>query len=396
MHDNRVVITGVELIAPNGNDYHSFVQSIQQGATGLGTCSLFDCTGLRGEIVGQIDKEYSSFSSENGKERVDNIVNDVVERLYKSCSLNQDYFKMNREDAMISFATSLSGSEKTTKYASGKRDYPYLSTVPQFIWLLKKASGILNNCFVTMTACASSTAAAGIAYDYICNGKSKIALVGGADPLTRFACVGFHSLKCIDPDYCKPLNNNRNGINIGEAGAFFIFEELNHAIEREANILCEVTGYGIGNDAYHMTTPDITGEGAYRTMAKAIKKATNIDYVNTHGTATSINDDMEIKALNKLFSNGDTTFVSSTKSLTGHCLGAAGAIELAACVATLVEQKLPISSQISDLMEGEGSVKIYDRRCSNTNQKPIERIISNSFAFGGNTATIALQRYMGS
>ena len=386
----RVCITGVELICANTENYVEFVEVLRNGESGVKECTLFDTSKLQTKKVGEIPIEFGSFDTLGEKERLDYMIDETLSLLLQKEGLDTTYFNQKGNRAMLSFATSLAGNEKIMNFSEGKRDYPYLAKIPQFLTNIKKKTGITGESYTTMTACASGTAAAGIAFDYITNDEADIAIVGGADPLREFACFGFHSLKSLSSDVCKPFDNERNGINIGEASVFFIFEEYKHARKRNAKIYAEIVGYGIGNDAYHMTTPDITGKGASRTMSKALDSVTKVDYINAHGTATKINDEMELKAIQQVFNDLDIEeplYISSTKSLFGHCLGAAGFVELAVVVAMLDENFIPASRMFDSKMETDKRIELVEGEAMEFNGG---YILSNSFAFGGNTASILL------
>src|SRR5690606_3875562 len=182
----KVVITGVEVLCANANDYEQLIDVLKNNASGIVECSLFDTSKLIGKKVGQVQMEFSEFSNESGKERLDHMVERVVQSLLDKTALTPSYLNRIGNRAMISFATSLAGNEKLMKASEGDHTYPYLSNIPYFISHIKKQTGILGESFVTMTACASGTASAGIAFDYINSGDADICLVGGADSLREF------------------------------------------------------------------------------------------------------------------------------------------------------------------------------------------------------------------
>jgi 3-oxoacyl-[acyl-carrier-protein] synthase II len=243
-----------------------------------------------------------------------------------------------------------------------------------------------------MSACAAGTAGAGIAFDLIKEGKADVMIAGGADPLTKFACTGFHSLKSLSPTCCTPFDKEHDGIIIGEGSAFFVIENLEHAKKRNAKIYGEILGYSINNEAYHITSPQPSGDGALISMKEALRKSNlsldKLDYINAHGTATKANDNMELKAITNLL--GDKVkdvAISSTKSMTGHCLGAAGSIELAIAMISLSKGFIPPTSTLRNPQEGFEDYNLVKEKGM---KKELNYILSNSFAFAGNTSSIVI------
>ena len=192
-----------------------------------------------------------------------------------------------------------------------------------------------------------------------------------------------------------PFDKEIRRIVMGEGAGILVLEELKHAIQRKAKIYAEVVGYGATSDAYHITSPRPDGEGAYSVMKEALEDAEvklkdeNI-YINAHGTGTMVNDQMEIKAIMKLFHDNSSVYVSSTKSITGHCLGAAGSIELAISALALKNQFIPGTYRTKEALETTENVKLP---LGKSISHPIDYVLSNSFAFAGNTACIILKKY---
>jgi 3-oxoacyl-[acyl-carrier-protein] synthase II len=255
------------------------------------------------------------------------------------------------------------------------------------IYKLPKKLKIKGPVFVNTSACAAGTTAIGTAYSLVNSGICDMVITGGIDPLTEFSSYGFHSLQNLSSTPCRPFDKDRDGITLGEGGALFVLESYESAQKRNAKMYCEVLGYGLGNDAYHATSPDPSGDGAYRVMTQALNQAdiapAEIDYINTHGTGTEINDSMEIKAIERLTSE---CHVNSIKSQVGHCLAAAGAVEFAATVLSIensyVYPNINICNPINSLEEVKLSAELV--------QKDIHYALSNSFAFAGNAASIVV------
>jgi 3-oxoacyl-[acyl-carrier-protein] synthase II len=215
-------------------------------------------------------------------------------------------------------------------------------------------------------------------------------VTGGSESLSELTFAGFNSLRLVDPQYCRPFDKNRDGISLGEGAAFLILEGYELAKRRGANIYAEVLGYAINSDAFHMTSPDPEGAGMSTVIAKAMERAGvgvhEVDYINAHGTATKANDEMETKAVKRAFGeqNARELPISSTKSMVGHCLGAAGAVEGVATVLALYNQIVPPTIHID----------VPDPYCdldyvpNQSRAQVINIALSNSFAFGGNNTCL--------
>lgn len=256
-----------------------------------------------------------------------------------------------------------------------------------------------NICEAVVTACATGTNAIGDAYRQIKEGRAQVMISGGSEAsVNEIGIAGFAALtalsKTTDPfKASRPFDRDRNGFVLGEGGAALILESLEHAQARGAKILGEVVGYGATGDAYHMTSPDPTGKGAARAMQQAIDEAqvdpTAIDYINAHGTATHANDSGEARAIRAVFGDHPVR-VSSTKGMTGHLLGAAGAIEAVLTVAALQKGVLPpnVGCENQDPECPVDLVQLGDQ------QAPSARYaLSNSFGFGGHNAVLALRKW---
>lgn len=240
---------------------------------------------------------------------------------------------------------------------------------------------------VIANACASGTNAIGHAFNAIRNGRYQRILVGGYDALSELVFVGFDSLQAATPEKCRPFDSNRSGMVLGEGAAFFALEEFESASRRGTEILGEIIGYGISTDNHHLTQPNPDGSGPRRAMAQALAQAelkpNQIGYINAHGTATVLNDTAEGKAIMELF--GEVA-VSSTKSMMGHSLGAAGAIEAVVTLLALQHQFLPPNI---NFREAELSLNIV---ANEARTAQFDCAVSNSFGFGGTNATIVLRK----
>ncbi|WP_319407205.1 beta-ketoacyl-[acyl-carrier-protein] synthase family protein [uncultured Desulfosarcina sp.] len=245
-----------------------------------------------------------------------------------------------------------------------------------------------------MTACSSGATAIGYARDLILQGAADVVICGGTEPLCRITYSAFNALQAVDPDYCKPFDRHRQGLTLGEGAGILILESLGHALKRGATIYGEVLGCGISCDASHMTAPAPNAAGAVDAMTAALDDAgispEDVDYINAHGTATPANDRMEVLGIKTVFGRRAQRIpVSSTKSMIGHTLGAAGAIEAVACLLAIehcfvpptIHHETPEDGCNIDLVPGVARDVVVDR------------VLSNSFAFGGNNTALVFGRF---
>ena len=245
-------------------------------------------------------------------------------------------------------------------------------------------------CQVIANACASGTNAIGHAFECVRSGRYERVLAGGYDAISELVFVGFDSLQASTPEKCRPFDRQRSGMTLGEGAAVLALENLESAQARSANILAEIIGYGISTDNFHMTQPNPTGAGPLKAMERALRSAgiseKTVDYINAHGTATLFNDTAEGKAISELFGRVP---VSSTKSMMGHSLGAAGAIEAVVCLLALQHQFLPPNINFRSPDEDVD----LDIVANQSRPAWVKTTLSNSFGFGGTNASILMQRF---
>jgi 3-oxoacyl-[acyl-carrier-protein] synthase II len=245
-------------------------------------------------------------------------------------------------------------------------------------------------CQVIANSCASGTNAIGHAFECLRSGRYERVLTGGYDALSELVFVGFDSLQASTPEKCRPFDRHRTGMILGEGAAILALENLDAARARGARVLAEITGYGTSTDNFHLTQPDPSGIGPRRAMERALQSAQisadSVDYINAHGTATPFNDAAEGKAIGGLFGRVP---ISSTKSMMGHSLGAAGAIEAIICLLALQHQFLPpnINFRAPDQLADLNIVANEARRTA------LRTVLSNSFGFGGTNASILMQQF---
>ena len=394
-HDTRrVVITGYSVAAGNGRDREEFYANCMAGKLGIRQCTLYSTQKLRTGYFGQTEAElvYEPASWQE-KDRMEALMELALEQLYQSASFSSGQAAAYGKKGCLCLGTLLAATGKimafARKEAAGEKELPWLSHTVEYGPWLKKRSGIRGGLYIDSAACASGTTAVGLAFDLIRRGKYEMALAGGADPLTEVSAAGFHALQSLSLGICNPFDESRDGINIGEGAAFFLLETLESARERGAQIYGEVLGYGLNNDAYHITSPDPEGAGAAASMEQALEQGgilpEQVDYINAHGTGTPVNDPMECKAIAKVFGKAEPgPAVNSTKALVGHCMGASGAVELAAVLLSMEHGTLMPMPGLKNLLEEAGNTEIR----AEGRKREISYALSNSFAFAGNTASL--------
>ncbi|HIX59189.1 MAG TPA: beta-ketoacyl-[acyl-carrier-protein] synthase family protein [Candidatus Blautia gallistercoris] len=414
----RVVITGLSVVAGNGRNKEEFLENSCKGVSGIRPCTLYPTEQLRTPYFGQVEiplvYEAGSWDEED---RMEALMRISLEQMYADAGYTREKMAEHGTKACLCLGSLLGSAGKILAFAkresAGRETAGWLShTVDYGSWLREK-SGVRGGMYIDSAACASSTTAVGMAFDLIRNGLYDVALAGGADPLTEVSAYGFHALQSLSQGVCSPFDQERDGINIGEGAAFFLMETLESARARNAHIYGEVLGYGLNNDAYHITSPDPEGAGAAASMERAIQngglKKDQVDYVNAHGTGTPVNDQMEVKAIGKVFgeaggemvqgqsaaADGEadpetvssrirTVRVNSTKALVGHCMGASGAVELAAVLLSMEKGSLFPMPNLKEALEVPENVEL----CREETDGPVRYALSNSFAFAGNTASL--------
>jgi 3-oxoacyl-[acyl-carrier-protein] synthase II len=387
--ERKVVVTGIGILCALGNNKVEVLKALADQTTGIKKaemCSAYK--DLEYVKVGISDFEQVELNHPEELDKIEKMTKQVLDEALRDAGLTVQDLEKEGLRASFSMSTSLAGTDHLLKYLDlDKQDPMWIVKARAFISRLAAAYKIGGGYYTTSSACAAGTAGAGIAFDLIRNGAADVVVTGGADHISLFSIFGFNALKSLSRDISKPFDAERDGINIGEASVFFIFEEYEHAKKRNARCYGEIIGYGLANDAYHITSPDPKGAGAIQAMTMALQDASaskeEIGYINAHGTGTSANDQMELKAIREVF--GDFPVVSSTKSRTGHCLGAAGSIELYFSLLSIYEGLLPETCNSRLDMEGDWSFKAAK------DSGPIEYALSNSFAFAGNAASILIR-----
>jgi len=407
----RVVITGLGVISSLGQDIDGFWNNIKEGKCGIKKVTKFDTSEMSAKVGGQID-DFDPYKYIDKKEvkRMDCYAQYAMAA--SSNAINNsgiDLDKINKDRMGVIIGSGIGGIE-TLENQHGvlmnkgpKRVSPFF--IPMMI--ANMATGLIAIRFGAKgynesidTACASSNHAIGNAFKVIQDGRADVMIAGGSEaPLTPISYAGFCSLKALstveDPQKaCRPFDANRDGFVMSEGAGVLILEELEHAKSRGANIIAEIVGYGNTNDAFHMTQPAPEGEGGARCMKLCLEDGNispeSVMYINAHGTSTEYNDKTETAAIKSVFGeHAYKLYVSSTKSMTGHLLGAAGAVELVITALGLKESFIPATI----------NYETQDPECDlnyvpNTGKEiDYEYALSNSLGFGGHNVTIALKKY---
>ena len=415
MELKRVVVTGLGALTPVGNDVDSFWNSILSGVSGAGPITRFDTEKFKTKFACEV-KGYDPLSYFERKEvrKYDlfaqyGIV--AADQAIADAGFLQSGTNLDRVGVI--WASGIGGIitflEEITGYNKGDgtpRFNPFF--IPKMIADITAGHisikhGFRGPNFATVSACASSANAIVDAFNYIRLGKASIIVTGGSEASINEAGVGgFNGMHAIstrndDPKTgSRPFDKDRDGFVIGEGGTGLILEELEHALARGAKIYCEVAGAGLSADAYHITSPHPEGEGAALSMQWAIEdsglKAEDVVHINTHGTSTPLGDIAEPKAILKVF--GEHAYnisINSTKSMTGHLLGAAGAIEAMATVLTVVNDIVPPT--INHFTDDPEIDNRLDFTFGNARKRQVDAAISNTFGFGGHNASILFKKF---
>ncbi len=407
MHRERVVITGLGTVNALANNIVDFTHALQNGICGIGPITLFDTAEFRTHTGAEVNNfEPQSLIPPQfllkRMTRADLMAFAATIEALSDARLFP-FPEALREDTGVVLGA---GSGGKLEGESFYRDY--LKTGGQnarfsmLAGLCPAASAdhitahfrLMGPKTTFMTACSSGATAIGFARDLIERGAATVVIAGGVEPLCRTTYASFNVLQAVEPEFCKPFDRNRQGLSLGEASAVLILESLNHARERGAPIHGEVLGYGISCDAYHMTAPDIEASGAARCMRAALTdagiSADAVNYINAHGTATPANDVMETRAIKKVFgSHAYRIPISSTKSMTGHTLGASGALEAIISVLSIRRHFIPPTIHLHDA-DPECDLDYVTRGAREVTPAIV---LSNSFAFGGNNTTVIFGRY---
>lgn len=405
---NRVVVTGYGLTSPIGNTPEEFWNNLHDGKIGIGPITKFDNSEIKVHNAGEIhDFPFDKYFVRKDKNRMDQYslyaIYATLEAL-ENAKLDMDTVDRDRTGVIVS--SGIGGLQEMQEQIIRMHEKGIKRIQPMFIpkALSNMAAGNIalrigarGVCKSITTACASSNDAIGEAFREIKFGYHDVILAGGAEStINEIGIGGFNALTALstteDPARSAiPFDKDRNGFVMGEGAGVVVLESLEHAQKRGATILAEVVGYGSNCDAYHQTTPTPDGSGAAKAIELAIKEAgispEDVDYVNAHGTSTQANEKGESKAIVTVL--GKDVPVSSTKSFTGHLLGAAGAVEAVATIEAIRHNYIPMTAGTRELSEDIEANVVYGRG----QEAELTYAISNTFGFGGHNSVLAFKRW---
>jgi 3-oxoacyl-[acyl-carrier-protein] synthase II len=412
MNERRVVITGIGVLSPVGNDLDTFWESIKAGRSGIGNISAFDTEKFDCKIAGEVRGYdpvpfYKTPKDARRTDRYTQLAVGAAKMSLADSGLDLASIDLDRAGVMIgSGVGGLTTMETQVGQMLSKgpdRTSPFM--IPMMIsnmasGFISMEHGLRGPNMAIVTACATANHCMGEAWRIIKFGDADVMLTGGSEAcIVQVGIAGFTAMRALslrndEPERAsRPFDRDRDGFVMGEGAGVLILEEYEHAKKRGAKIYCEVAGYGLTADAYHMSAPMPGGEGAARCMRMAMNHAKvnpeDVDYINAHGTSTPIGDACETKAVKLAF--GDHArhglAVSSTKSMTGHLLGAAGAVEMAACVMAMRDGILPPTINL----ENPDPECDLDYVPNKAREKKIKVAISNSFGFGGHNSSVLIK-----
>ncbi len=414
MTDRRIVITGIGVISPLGNDLATTWEALKAGKSGIDTIKSIDLSGQTVTIGGEV-KDYDPtpwFSDKKAARRVDRFTHlamGAAGMAIQDSGLDLDAVDKTRVGVMIGSGIGGLATHETNYRAMLNRGPKGISPFMIPYMISNIASGLISMEYgfggpnmTIVTACATSNHNIGEAWRIMKFGDADVMICGGAEStIHESSMAGFSNMKALstrndEPQKAsRPYDVDRDGFVMGEGAGIVVLETLEHARARGAKIYAELVGYGVSADAYHLTAPDPEGRGAARCMQMALDhaglKPEDVQYVNTHGTSTPLGDICEVKALKQVFGDHATKglVISSSKSMTGHLLGAAGAVELAVCVMSIQDNIIPPTINV-DNQDPQCDLDV----CPNVaRQTKVDVALSNSFGFGGHNSSVIVKRF---
>lgn len=415
MELKRVVVTGIGALTPLGKTLDEYWEGLTNGVSGADHIKQFDCSKFKTRFACEVkDFDPTTYLDKKEARKIDRFTQFaliVSDQAVKDAGISKDNVDVDRVGVI--FASGIGGlitfQEEVVNFANGDgtpRFNPFF--IPKMILdiaagQISMRHGFRGPNFAVVSACASSTNAIIDAYDTIRLGKADVILTGGSEAVVSAAGVGgFNAMKALserndDPATAsRPFDKDRDGFVMGEGAGMLVLESLEHALQRGAKIYCEIAGGGATADAHHITAPHPEGLGAKNVMTVALKDAglqpSDIDYINVHGTSTPLGDIAETKAIMSVF--GEHAYnlnISSTKSMTGHCLGAAGALEAIACVMSVVHDIIPPTiNHFTDDPELDPKLNFTFNKAQ---KRTVRAALSNTFGFGGHNASVIVKKY---
>ena len=408
----RVVVTGLGVVSPFGVGVRLFWESLLAGKSGISTVTKFDTSDHSVTIGGEVNhftpEDYLDKKELNRLDEFAIYAIVAADEALKDARLEEGIPNMDRFGVILGSGVgglqTMENQNRRLINRGPRAISPFF--IPMFIPDIAPGHisirwGIKGPNYSVVSACASSTNAIGDAYRLIQHGDADVILTGGSEAaITPIAYAGFSNMKALstqneNPEQAsRPFDKERDGFVMGEGAGVLILEEADHAVARGATIYCEVVGYGATGDAHHITAPAPGGEGAVRAMRRAVEdgdlKIQDIDYINAHGTSTPFNDSNETIAIKEVF--GDHTEkinISSTKSMTGHLLGASGGIEAVVCTMSILKHKIPPTINY----ENPDPDCDLNYTPNNAVEKEVNVALSNTFGFGGHNAVLVVKRW---
>lgn len=415
MQSKRIVVTGIGALTPIGNSLDAYWDNLLNGVSGADMITQFDASKFKTRFACEI-KSFDATEHMDRKEarkldRFSQIALVASDQAVADAGITKQ--NVDHDRVGVIFASGIGGlntfTDEVTNFVHGDgtpRFNPFF--IPKMILdiaagQISMKHGFRGPNFAVVSACASSTNAIITAMDTLKLGKADIVITGGAESVIGIAGMGgFNAMKAMserneDPKTAsRPYDKDRDGFIMGEASGVLVLEELEHAKKRGAKIYCEVVGGGATADAFHLTAPHPEGLGAKNVMIAALRDAnmqpSDIDYINTHGTSTPLGDIAETKAISSVF--GEHAYalnISSTKSMTGHCLGAAGVIEAIACIQSVIHDIVPPTiNHFTDDPELDNRLNFTFNKAE---KRTINAALSNTFGFGGHNACVIVKKY---
>jgi 3-oxoacyl-[acyl-carrier-protein] synthase II len=415
MQTKRIVVTGIGALTPIGNNVETYWNNLINGVSGADMITQFDASKFKTrfacEIKGFDPTEFMDRKEARKLDRFAQIALVASDQAVLDAGITKE--NVDHDRVGVIFASGIGGlttfTEEVTNFVNGDgtpRFNPFF--IPKMILdiaagQISMKHGFRGPNYAVVSACASSTNAIISAMDNLKLGKADIIITGGAEAVIGIAGMGgFNAMKAMserndDPKTAsRPYDKDRDGFVMGEASGVLVLEELEHAIRRGAKIYCEVVGGGATADAYHLTAPHPEGMGAKNVMNAALRdagmQANEIDYINTHGTSTPLGDIAEAKAITDVF--GEHAYhlnISATKSMTGHCLGAAGVIEAIACIQSVIHDIIPPTiNHFTDDPELDPGLNFTFNKAQ---KRVVNAALSNTFGFGGHNACVIVKKY---
>ena len=410
--NKTVVVTGLSAITPLGESVDEFWASLCKGESGIGPITLCDPSPFPCRIAGEVSNfdptNYMDPKDAKRMARFSQLAVAAARKAIKHADLDISSYP-NSDRIGVVMGNGNGGFPTTEENArllfsrGGMKVNPFF--IPMILPNMAAANvsrifGIKGYTSTIITACAAGTQAIGEGYEIIKRGDADVVLAGGCEAgISQLGLGGFNVIKALTKQNdhphkaSRPFDANRDGFVPAEGSAILVLETVEHALNRGANIYAKISGQGVSSDAYHAVQPDENGDGAARAIKNALTNsklsATDIDYINAHGTSTPLNDLAETLAIKKIFGEEGAPPISSTKSMIGHALGGAGAIEAIACVKSIVHQTIhpTINQEVADPQCNLDYVPNVSR------EHKVDTVLSNSFGFGGQNACIIIQKY---